>query len=45
MENKQYLKENGTSLNLTAEDVLNLDSCDLRDLELQRIKNIQEGNR
>ena len=42
---KETLKENGTSLNLKAEDVLNLTLNEVIELENKRKENIGRGNR
>ena len=42
---KPTLKNNGTQLNLTAQDVLNIDIQEIRNIENQRILNISRGAR
>ena len=42
---KQKLKENGTSLNLSANDILNLTLNEVVTLENKRKENIGRGNR
>ena len=42
---KQTLKENGTSLNLSANDILNLTLNEVIELENERKVNIGKGNR